>query len=102
MGISIAKRSREPLIFYSLLLMVAALFVSRGALSIALVLFLVLTLGHGAWSAQWKRFTHSPVLWGMSLLFFVPFISGLWSQNLAHWADVVRIKLPLLALPLAF
>ena len=38
----------------------------------------------------------------MSLLFFLPFISGLWSDDKTQWLDISRIKLPLLFLPLAF
>ena len=38
----------------------------------------------------------------MSLLFFIPFLSGLWSGDKKEWAEIVLIKLPLLLLPLAF
>jgi len=38
----------------------------------------------------------------MSLLFVVPLVSGLWSGDKQEWADMLRIKLPLLFLPLAF
>jgi O-antigen ligase len=38
----------------------------------------------------------------MSLLFFVPLLSGLWSEDQQTWREVLRVKLPLLFLPLAF
>jgi O-antigen ligase len=38
----------------------------------------------------------------MSLLFFLPVLSGLWSQQEEQWTDIVRIKLPLFFMPLAF
>lgn len=38
----------------------------------------------------------------MSLLFLLPLISGLWSEDKEQWLDFVRIKLPLLFLPIAF
>jgi O-antigen ligase len=38
----------------------------------------------------------------MSLLFLVPLISGLWSEDKQQWLDSMRLKLPLLLLPLAF
>jgi len=38
----------------------------------------------------------------MSLLFFLPLLSGLWTEDKKEWADIIRIKLPLLVLPLAF
>lgn len=34
-------------------------------------------------------------------MLFIPLVSGLWSSDLATWVNVVRIKLPLLFLPLA-
>jgi O-antigen ligase len=38
----------------------------------------------------------------MSLLFFIPLLTGLWSEDAEKWLEMVRIKLPLLVLPLAF
>src|ERR1043166_8306770 len=38
----------------------------------------------------------------MSLLFLLPAISGLWSENVSQWLQILRIKLPLLILPVCF
>ncbi|GAA4741480.1 hypothetical protein GCM10023229_21050 [Flavisolibacter ginsenosidimutans] len=76
--------------------------VSRGALSVSLILFVGLALLHKNFFVQIKSFAATPFLWSLSLLFFLPFVSGLWSDDLSKWSDVVRIKLPLLFLPLAF
>src|SRR5262245_53250561 len=38
----------------------------------------------------------------MSLLFLVPLISGAWSDDKTQWLQILRIKLPLALLPLAF
>ncbi len=38
----------------------------------------------------------------MSILFFLPLLSGLWSENQSQWIDIIRLKLPLLFLPLGF
>ncbi len=38
----------------------------------------------------------------MSLLFILPLISGIWSEDKKEWLNILRIKLPLLVLPLAF
>lgn len=92
---------RGRLVFAALLLMLAALIVSRAALSVATILFLLLTLAHKRFFEQLRTFLRTPLLWGSSLLFFIPFLSGLWSADLAQWGDVVRIKLPLLFFPLA-
>jgi hypothetical protein len=47
-------------------------------------------------------FFSSPLLWSMSLLFFLPLISGAWSNDQQEWINIVQIKLPLLMLPIAF
>ncbi|MEZ4886258.1 MAG: O-antigen ligase family protein [Chitinophagales bacterium] len=35
-------------------------------------------------------------------IFFLYFLSGLWSENLSYWLDRLRMKLPFLALPFGF
>ncbi len=50
----------------------------------------------------WEAMKRYPAFGWMTLLFWVPFVSGLWSDDLATWWNFVRIKLPFLALPVAF
>jgi hypothetical protein len=82
--------------------MLIGLFFSRAILSSALIVFILANLIQRNFLHQLKIFFASPVLWSMSLLFFLPFISGLWSEDIHQWADIARIKLPLLLLPLCF
>lgn len=89
-------------IFISLLLMTLSLFVSRAGLSISIMLFLALTVLHKNFFTQLKQFVFTPYLLVFSLLFFIPFVSGAWSENTENWLDVVRLKLPLLFFPIAF
>lgn len=93
---------RTDWIFCSILAMLVALWVSRAALSITVMVFLALTLVHGKVPLQWRAFRTSPLLVSLTVLFLVPFVSGLWSTNTEAWLVVVRVKLPLLLLPLAF
>lgn len=93
---------RTAVLFGSLLLVLVSVFVSRGALSIGTVLFVCAALLHKNGVRQLRAFAATPYCWTFSLLFFIPFVSGLWSADLAKWGDVVRIKLPLLFFPLAF
>jgi hypothetical protein len=85
-----------------MLLMIGSLLISRAALSTSVILFLLLAIVGKNFLQQWKAFRSTPFLFFFTLLFFIPFISGLWSQNLSKWSDVVRLKLPLLFFPLAF
>lgn len=96
------KFSREAWIGYSMALMMLSLFLSRAALSVSMMLFLVLTIVHGSVGRQVKFFLQNKFLLFFSLLFWMPFVSGLWSENLLQWESVVVMKLPLLFFPLAF
>ncbi len=80
----------------------AALFFSRAVLSVSMIAFVAFSFFHTGIKRQLFHFISSPLLWGMSLLFFIPFLSGLWSGDKKEWAEIVLIKLPLLMLPLAF
>ena len=93
---------RKQAILLSMVVMLTGLLFSRAFLSSGLILFVVLTLIHKDIRPQLTIFFASPFLWGMTLLFLVPLISGLWSDDLSKWAEVIRIKLPLLLLPLCF
>lgn len=100
MGITLAERGRA--IWICLLIMMASVLFSRAILSMSMILFLVLTLVHKDFGKQLRKFISTPLLWSMSLLFFVPFISGAWSQDFKEWGNIMQIKLPLFLFPLAF
>ncbi|MEO5562829.1 MAG: O-antigen ligase family protein [Chitinophagaceae bacterium] len=93
---------RKPLLFFSIIAMMATFFLSRAALSISMGLFVVLSFWHADIKKHLSAFFSSPLLWGMSLLFVLPLISGLWSEDKKEWLSVLRLKLPLIVLPLAF
>jgi O-antigen ligase len=96
------KGWRNHTIFYSLMAMMISLFASRGALTVSIILFVAFCFFHNNIKEHLKNFFSSPLLWGISLLFLLPLISGLWSEDKKEWLNMVRIKLPLLVLPLAF
>lgn len=102
MGISIQRTWRDRSIIVALFVMLAGLFFSRALLSIGMISFLALTLLHHTAVQQLKIFLHNKLLVGLSFLFLISFASGLWSANKNDWMEVVRIKLPLLLMPLAF
>ncbi|TCJ13108.1 O-antigen ligase domain-containing protein [Flaviaesturariibacter flavus] len=93
---------RQPVLLGILLLSVLSLFVSRAGLSISMIAFVALTSLHRNIGAQLRHLLRQPVLLGMSGLFLVPLVSGLWSGNTDEWAGALQIKLPLIFFPLAF
>lgn len=101
-GIRESSRWKQKAVFLSLLLMIASLLISRAALSSTVILFLLLTIVDNNFKKTWQAFSSHPLFIGFTLLFFIPFFSGLWSEDTGQWLDVVRLKLPLLFFPLAF
>ncbi|HEV7783021.1 MAG TPA: O-antigen ligase family protein [Chitinophagaceae bacterium] len=93
---------RSTIIFVLIIIMMTALFFSRAVLSVSMMAFVAGSFFHKGIKKQFLRFFSSPLLWGMSFLFFIPLLSGLWSTDRQEWMDVVRTKLPLLFFPLAF
>lgn len=93
---------RTNSIFLAMLAMLLALFFSRTLLSVSMMCFVALCTLHGGFGKQVKLWSTSLFLFSLSLLFFIPLLSGLWSQDNAQWLRSVRIKLPLLFLPLSF
>src|SRR5215216_4989269 len=102
MGISTDKSLRQQLIFFVIICMLIALFVSRAVLSTGMFVFFVLTCFHKNFLNQLKVFFNNRFLLGISLLFFIPFLSLFWSEDQSVWLRFARIKLPLFLFPLAF
>lgn len=97
-----SSRWKDNAIFVSILLMLVSLLISRAALSVSVILFLFLTLLRKDVKTQWLAFLATPYFVGFTLLFFVPLLSGFWSENKSEWLNTLRLKLPLLLFPLAF
>jgi hypothetical protein len=93
---------RKSAILVCMIGMLAGLLFSRVLLSTASIVFVLLCFVHRGISQQLKVFFSSLFLCSMTLLFLVPFISGLWSEDLSRWSQILRIKLPLLLFPVCF
>lgn len=86
----------------ALLSMIVGLFLSRAGLSVSIGLFFLsapLRLGWRNWLHQSGK---DPLVWIFGMAWLLPAVSGIWSQDLKACMDVVRIKLPLLLLPLGW
>lgn len=102
MGISTERQWRQTFIFFSILLMLAALFTSRMLLSVGMIMFLFFTCFHIRFPQQLSKFFNTRLLFAISLLFFIPFLTWFWCDDKVMWARWARIKLPLFLFPLAF
>jgi hypothetical protein len=97
-----AEKWRRPAFYLSIIAMLTGLLFSRALLSSGIIFFALMCLVHRNIHQQLKTFFGSPLLWSMSLLFVLPTISGLWSEDRSQWWQIIRIKLPLLLLPVCF
>lgn len=93
---------RAVINFILVMIMFAGLFFSRALLSAGMIGFVLLSFIHTNHRIQFFQFISTPLLWGMSLLFLVPLVSGAWSADKDQWMLIMGIKLPLLFLPMAF
>ena len=93
---------RNTILWICCIVMLCALYFSRAALSIAMILFVAASFFHNRHKAHLRCFFKTPLLWSMSLLLLLPLLSGVWSADKAQWMDIIRIKLPLFFLPLAY
>jgi O-antigen ligase len=96
------EKYRKTAFYLSVVVMLTGLLFSRALLSLGLIFFVALSFIHRDILRQLKTFVTSPMLWSMSLLFLLPAISGFWSEDVSQWSKILRIKLPLLLLPLCF
>jgi O-antigen ligase len=99
---ALQKAWRKNLILVCIFLMLVSLLISRAALSVSMIIFILLALCHRDLLVHFRLFIKDPILVGFSALFFIPFISGLWSTDMHTWGEVIRVKLPLLFFPVAF
>lgn len=75
---------------------------SRALVSIGMVTLLVISLLQNGVLESITRYFHRKELWILSIFFLIVFVSGIYSEDKAGWLNWVRIKLPYLALPIAF
>lgn len=93
---------KTTLQFAFIIIMFAGLFFSRFLLSAGMIGFIILCFLHVEIHIHLRNYLATPLLWGISLLFLIPLISGAWSEDKDRWLEIVKIKTPLLFLPLAF
>ncbi len=96
------QKARPHILFLLLILMVTGLFFSRAMLAVSIGVFTGISLIHAGYREHLYAFLKQPLCWGSSLIFFIPFISGLWSADKEQWLQMMQIKLPLILLPIAF
>ncbi len=81
--------------------MMVGFLTSRAILSIGMIIFIANGFLQGDWKERFRVFKKDYLLVGITCLFVLPFISGLWSNDQARWLELMVDMLPLLLLPFA-
>lgn len=97
------KRStiHSTLFTTGILLMIAGFFYTRSLLTIGTAIIIANGFIQGDWKERLAVYRKDYLLPGISCLFILPFLSGLWSSDKAAWLELIWDQLPLLLLPLA-
>jgi O-antigen ligase len=81
--------------------MMVGFLTSRAILSIGMIIFIANGFLQGDWKERLGLFKKDYLLPGITCLFVLPFVSGLWSSDQAAWLELMVDMLPLLLLPFA-
>jgi hypothetical protein len=74
---------------------------SRAMLSIGMIMVIANGFLQSDWKERLPVFKSDHLLVGITCLFIFPFLSGLWSNDLSSWQEIMQHMLPLLLLPFA-
>ncbi len=83
-------------------MMILGLFCSRALLSVGIFVFFLAAPFRLGWRDWLRRAVSDPLVWILGSWWLLPVVSGLWSADQQAWMDIVRIKLPLLLLPMGW
>jgi hypothetical protein len=87
------------LFFTAVAAVMTGFLLSRSLLSSGLILMIANGFLQPDWKERVKTFFENHFAAGISALFLLPLISGLWSEDTGEWINRCRIQLPLLLLP---
>jgi O-antigen ligase len=98
-----AKRSTIHFYLFctGILFMMVGFLTSRAMLSIGTIMVIANGFLQGDWKERFAVFKSNYLLPGITCLFVMPFISGLWSDDVSEWLEIIQDMLPLLLLPFA-
>lgn len=81
--------------------MMVGFLASRAVLSIGMIMVIANGFLQGDWKERFSVYKADPLLLGVTCLFIFPFVSGLWSNNVTAWQEMMLDMLPILLLPFA-
>lgn len=90
---------KTDLYFFGLAIMAIGLPVSEFLMSISFIILALAWLVNGPKRIQWNAVVKNKLVWSGLILFLIPLVSLLWTENYSFSFNDLRIKLPLLLIP---
>lgn len=100
MNISLKKEHHQLIYFIGLLLMAISLPFSKFTLSVSQFVLLGNWLWEGNFKAKWVALRSNKLIWAILSIYLLHLIGLLWTSDMAYGFKDIRVKLPLLVLPL--
>jgi len=94
--------SQKTIAWFALVCMAIGLLTSRALLSCGTILFVSNAIINPSIKKYWNQFCHDRVSIGFTFIFFIYFVSGIYSSDKQEWLYRIQAKLPFLLLPLSF
>ncbi len=99
MKISLKPHQHEWIYFAGLTLMAASLPLSKFTMSVSQFIILGNWFWEGNFRNKWQALKSNKLIWALLSIYFIHALGLLWSTDMAYAFKDLRIKLPLLALP---
>ncbi len=90
---------KSDLYLVGLAIMAIGLPVSEFLMSISFMILALAWLINGPKKVQWNAVKNNKLVWTGLILFLIPLVSFLWTENVSYALNDLRIKLPLLLIP---
>lgn len=100
MNISLKPHQHAWIYFIGLVLMAVSLPLSKFTMSVSQFILVGNWLWEGNFRNKWQFIKSNKLIWTLIAVYFVHVIGLLWSSDMAYAFKDLRIKLPLLALPI--
>lgn len=100
MKISLKQHQHAWIYFIGLVLMAMSLPLSKFTMSVAQFILVGNWLWEGNFRNKWQTIKSNKLIWVLLSIYLLHVVGVLWSTDLAYAAKDLRIKLPLLALPI--
>lgn len=87
--------------YVSVAVIIVGLLLSRATMSIGMISLAACLILKGNYRTLWDEFKSQPLLWVITIYFFIILLSGLYSDNWGWLGNRLLLKLPFLVMPFA-